>query len=305
MLKLIGFDGDDTLWHSEGYYREAAARFVDIVGRYVDVTDTHVQASMLATEQRNLKLFGYGAKGMTLSMVETAIAITEGAISAKDIHRLVETGKNILQHPVELLPGVREAVAAVAEHHGVVLITKGDLFHQEKKVAQSGMADLFHRIEIVSEKDVATYRRVLDEFSLQPSQFAMVGNSLRSDIEPVSASVAGACTCRTTSRGNTNWRTASTRWTHRACSPSMRRRPSPRPWRSWPNARRPEHACAATDPVSVLRRAHRDPGRCIRGRSAIHRGLPGVLSADQRAGMDRRGRGRACQCGGRGRSVSV
>jgi putative hydrolase of the HAD superfamily len=185
MLKLIGFDGDDTLWHSEGYYREASARFVAIIGRYVDVGDAHVQAGMLATERRNLKLFGYGAKGMTLSMVETAIAITEGRISAADIHQLVEIGKTVLQHPVELLPGVRDAVAAVAEHHAVVLITKGDLFHQEKKVAQSGMADLFHRIEIVSEKDASTYRRVLNEFSLEPAQFVMVGNSLRSDIEPV------------------------------------------------------------------------------------------------------------------------
>jgi putative hydrolase of the HAD superfamily len=185
MLKLIGFDGDDTLWHSEGYYREASTQFTAIIGRYVDVTDEHVQAGMLATERRNLKLFGYGAKGMTLSMVETAIAITEGRISAADIHQLVEIGKHVLQHPVELLPGVREAVVAVAERHAVVLITKGDLFHQEKKVAQSGMADLFHRIEIVSEKDAATYRRVLGEFALEPAQFAMVGNSLRSDIEPV------------------------------------------------------------------------------------------------------------------------
>lgn len=185
MLKLIGFDGDDTLWHSEGYYREASTQFRAVIGRYVDVGDAQVQSGMLATERRNLKLFGYGAKGMTLSMVETAIAITEGRISAADIHALVEVGKGVLQHPVELLPGVREAVIAVAQRYDVVLITKGDLFHQEKKVAQSGMADLFRRIEIVSEKDAATYRRVLAEFALEPAQFAMVGNSLRSDIEPV------------------------------------------------------------------------------------------------------------------------
>ncbi|MGC1547976.1 MAG: HAD family hydrolase [Rhodanobacter sp.] len=185
MLQLIGFDGDDTLWHSEGYYQAANAQFTDILGRYVDLGDRHVQDSMLATERRNLKLFGYGAKGMTLLMVETAIAISDGRISASDIHRLVEIGKDVLQHPVELLPGIREAVAAVAEHHAVVLITKGDLFHQEKKVAQSGLADLFRRIEIVSEKDATTYQRVLAEFGLAPSQFAMVGNSLRSDIEPV------------------------------------------------------------------------------------------------------------------------
>lgn len=185
MLQLIGFDGDDTLWHSEGYYRQASEAFAAIMGRYVDLGDRHVHDSMLATEQRNLQLFGYGAKGMALSMVETAIAISEGRVSAADIHRLVELGKAVLQHPVELLPGIREAVEAVAAKYEVVLITKGDLFHQEKKVAESGLADLFRRIEIVSEKNAATYRRVLGEFALQPAQFAMVGNSLRSDIEPV------------------------------------------------------------------------------------------------------------------------
>jgi putative hydrolase of the HAD superfamily len=187
MLELIGFDGDDTLWHSEGYYQAAGVEFAAILGRYVDVTDRRVQDGMLATERRNLALFGYGAKGMTLSMVETAIAMTGARIDARDIHRIIELGKTVLDHPVELLPGIRDAVEAVAVAHAVVLITKGDLFHQEKKVAQSGLADLFHRIEIVSEKNEATYRRVLGEFDLRPGQFAMVGNSLRSDIEPVLA----------------------------------------------------------------------------------------------------------------------
>ena len=185
MLQLIGFDGDDTLWHSEGYYRQAGEAFAAIMARYVDVADRDVHERMLATEQRNLKLFGYGAKGMALSMVETAIAVSDGRIGAADIHALIELGKTVLQHPVELLPGIRAAVEAVAQQYEVVLITKGDLFHQEKKVAQSGLADLFRRIEIVSEKDAAAYRRVLGEFDLQPAQFAMVGNSLRSDIEPV------------------------------------------------------------------------------------------------------------------------
>ena len=187
MLELIGFDGDDTLWHSEGYYQAAGAEFQAILARYIDIADRQVQASMLATERRNLKLFGYGAKGMTLSMVETAIALTEARIEARDIHRIVQLGKTVLEHPVELLPGIRAAVEAVAARHAVVLITKGDLFHQEKKVAESGLADLFGRIEIVSEKNEGTYRRVLGEFDLTPVQFAMVGNSLRSDIEPVLA----------------------------------------------------------------------------------------------------------------------
>lgn len=185
MLKTVGFDGDDTLWRSEDYYREANAEFAAIVGQYVDLADDAVHARMLATERSNLALFGYGAKGMTLSMVETAIAISDGRVGAQDIHRLVEIGKRVLQHPVELLPGIREAVAAVAEKHAVVLITKGDLFHQEKKVAESGLAGLFRRIEIVSEKDTATYRRLFEEFGIASHEFAMVGNSLRSDIEPV------------------------------------------------------------------------------------------------------------------------
>lgn len=185
MLDLIGFDGDDTLWHSEGYYREAQAQFEAIIATYVDIADAGLRERLLATERRNLALFGYGAKAMTLSLIETAIAITDERIAAADLRKLIEIGKRVLQHPVELLPGIRDAVEAVAAGHAVVLITKGDLFHQEKKVAQSGLADLFRRIEIVSEKNAASYARVLGEFGVAPAQFAMVGNSLRSDIEPV------------------------------------------------------------------------------------------------------------------------
>ncbi|QNK01152.1 HAD family hydrolase [Dyella telluris] len=185
MIDLVGFDGDDTLWHSEGYYQSAHGEFESIIGAYVDLADVHVHDRLLATERRNIKLFGYGAKGMTLSMLESAIDITGQRISAADLHRIIELGKQVLAHPVDLLPGIREAVEAVAQQHRVVLITKGDLFHQEQKVAGSGLADLFHRIEIVSEKDERAYRHVLEEFQLAPGRFAMVGNSLRSDIAPV------------------------------------------------------------------------------------------------------------------------
>ena len=185
VIELVGFDGDDTLWHSEGYYQSAHAEFERIIGEYIDLADVRVHDRLLATERRNIKLFGYGAKGMTLSMLESAIDITGQRISATDLHRIIELGKQVLAHPVDLLPGIRAAVEAVAQHHRVVLITKGDLFHQEQKVASSGLADLFHRIEIVSEKDQHAYRTVLDEFQLSPAGFAMVGNSLRSDIAPV------------------------------------------------------------------------------------------------------------------------
>jgi putative hydrolase of the HAD superfamily len=185
MIELIGFDGDDTLWHSEGYYQSTHEAFERLLGNYVDLADARVHERLLATETRNIHLFGYGAKGMTLSMIETAIEITEERVTAGDLHRLLELGKQILRHPVELLPGIRDAVSRLAEDYRLVLITKGDLFHQEDKVARSALADIFHRIEIVSEKDPPTYLRVLAEFDLAPERFAMVGNSLRSDIEPV------------------------------------------------------------------------------------------------------------------------
>lgn len=184
-IALVGFDGDDTLWRSEDYYRAAQAGFEQILQDYVDLRDARTHERLYAVELRNLTLFGYGVKSMTLSMIEAAVEITGARISATDLHRIVALGKDLLQHPVELLPGIRAAVEAIASEHEVVLITKGDLFHQENKVRQSGLSDLFRRIEIVSEKDAATYSRVLDEFGLPASRFAMIGNSLRSDIAPV------------------------------------------------------------------------------------------------------------------------
>ena len=187
MIELVGFDADDTLWHSEPYFQDAHAAFERILAGYLDLSDARLHERLLATERRNIALFGYGAKGMTLSMIETAIELTDARIAGRDIQALVDLGKSILTHPVELLPDVRDAVAAVAEHCRVVLITKGDLFHQEAKVRDSGLADLFHRIEIVSEKNTETYARLFEEFAMPAARFAMVGNSLRSDIEPVLA----------------------------------------------------------------------------------------------------------------------
>ena len=184
-IRWVGFDGDDTLWKSEDYYRRAEADFEAILGTYVDLADARTHQHLLDVERRNLKIFGYGVKGMTLSMLETAIQLTDERISARDLHRVIEIGRATLLHPVDLLPGIREAVERIAADHEIVLITKGDLFHQEAKIAQSGLADLFHRIEVVSEKDEPTYARVLRELKVEPSRFAMVGNSLRSDIEPV------------------------------------------------------------------------------------------------------------------------
>lgn len=184
-IGMVGFDADDTLWRSEDYFHAAQREFEGIVGRYVDLADLRLRERLYAVEKGNIGVFGYGVKGMTLSMLEAAVDITGERIAARDLHRIMQMGKDMLRHPVELLPGVREAVAAVAAEFPVVLITKGDLFHQEAKVRDSGLADLFRRIEIVSEKDVRTYARLLDEFEVPADRFVMVGNSLRSDIVPV------------------------------------------------------------------------------------------------------------------------
>ncbi|PBS11994.1 haloacid dehalogenase [Lysobacteraceae bacterium NML93-0792] len=186
-IRLVGFDADDTLWRSQDYFDEAQRDFEAIVGQYVDLGDGRVADALYAVESANIAVFGYGVKGMALSMIESATQITEGRITARDLHRIVEMAKGLLRHPVELLPGIREAVEAIAARFDVVLITKGDLFHQEAKVRDSGLSDLFRRIEIVSEKDAPTYARVLTEFEAGPGQFLMIGNSLRSDIAPVLA----------------------------------------------------------------------------------------------------------------------
>ena len=186
-IGLVGFDGDDTLWKSEDYYRFAEEQFEAILAHYIDLHDANTLQHLLKVERRNLKVFGYGVKGMTLSMIETAIELTGAKVSATHLQQVVEIGRQTLQHPVEVMDGVRDAVAAVAAQFPVVLITKGDLFHQEQKIALSGLRDLFPRIEIVSEKDQSTYARVLSEFDLSADRFVMVGNSLRSDVEPVIA----------------------------------------------------------------------------------------------------------------------
>ncbi|HEY4582784.1 MAG TPA: HAD family hydrolase [Lysobacter sp.] len=184
-LKMIGFDGDDTLWRSEDYFAQAQATFESIMAPWVELRGAALHGRLYAVEKRNLAVFGYGVKGMALSMIETAIEISDARIAAADIHRIVQLAQSMLRHPVELLPGIRESVERVAARWPVVLITKGDLFHQEAKVRESGLSDLFQRIEIVSEKDSGTYRRLLDEFGIAAHEFAMVGNSLRSDIAPV------------------------------------------------------------------------------------------------------------------------
>ncbi|HEV8299280.1 MAG TPA: HAD family hydrolase [Acidimicrobiales bacterium] len=180
---IIGLDGDDTLWHSERGFADAQAVFRALLLEYAPepVTDQ----TLLATERRNLEVFGYGVKAFVLSMIETALEVSDARITGAEMKRIVEIGRALLEHPIELIDGVEDTVAELATCHRLVLITKGDLHHQETKVAASGLADHFWRIEIVTEKDVATYQRVLDRHGIPPGEFVMVGNSVRSDILPV------------------------------------------------------------------------------------------------------------------------
>jgi putative hydrolase of the HAD superfamily len=183
---VIGLDGDDTLWRNEEHFAVSQEMFRSLLLPYVE-SDYDLDGRLAANEKTNLELFGYGVKGFTLSMIETAIEVTGGRITGAEIQKLLDRGKEMLATPVELLPGVAEVIGALAERYPLILVTKGDLFNQEQKLARSGLGDLFWRIEIVSEKDPATYRRILARDSIDPADFVMVGNSVRSDVLPVLA----------------------------------------------------------------------------------------------------------------------
>jgi putative hydrolase of the HAD superfamily len=185
-IEVVAFDGDDTLWHSESHFVDAHARFVALVAPYVDGDPTVIDERVVATERANLAIYGYGAKAFTLSLIESAIDLTGGRVTSGEIGAILDLGKRLLDRPVELLEGVDEVVARLDEDgYRLIVVTKGDLFHQESKVAGSGLADRFARVEIVSEKDMATYRRVMSEAGVAPENFLMIGNSVRSDILPV------------------------------------------------------------------------------------------------------------------------
>ncbi|PWC53406.1 HAD family hydrolase [Azospirillum sp. TSO22-1] len=183
MIDTIAFDGDDTLWHNESLFSMTQDRFRSLLAHAADPAE--IDTRLLDAERRNLGVYGYGIKGFVLSMIETAIEVTDGRVAAADIRTLIDFGKAMLQHPVDLLDGVAEVVEALSGRYRLLLITKGDLFDQESKIARSGLAERFAAVEIVSEKDPATYRRVLERHGVDPARFVMVGNSVRSDVLPV------------------------------------------------------------------------------------------------------------------------
>ena len=181
---VVGFDADDTMWRSEDYFTGAEELFVAKVGPYAP-EGIDVLAALHATELGNVPISGYGVKAYALSMVQAAVTSTRGAVPSSVIAELVDHAHEMLMHPVDLLDGVPETLAAVGRTHRLVLITKGDLVHQYRKVRTSGIEHHFEHIQVVLEKDVETYRHVLGEWGIDPNRFLMVGNSVKSDILPI------------------------------------------------------------------------------------------------------------------------
>jgi putative hydrolase of the HAD superfamily len=188
---IIGFDADDTLWHNQPIFERSYDAYRSLLAQYHDPREA--STTLIRTEMRNLDLYGYGIKGFTLSAIETAIQLSDGRISAQEIRQLLDIARGMLEHPVDLLEDVVETLDELSKHHRLLLITKGDLRDQERKLAKSGLADFFQHIEIVAEKNADAYAKIFRRHSIDAENFLMVGNSLKSDILPVLAlGAAGA-----------------------------------------------------------------------------------------------------------------
>ena len=182
-LTTICFDADDTLWHNERFFQMTQRRFYDLLADHAG--PDHLSERLLAAERRNLGQYGFGIKGFMLSMIETALDVTENKVPGHVIREIVTAGQEMLAHPIELLPGALETVQGLAKDFHLLLITKGDLLDQERKLAQSGLGDMFDGVEIVSDKTGPVYRDILVRHGTSPAQALMVGNSLKSDVNPM------------------------------------------------------------------------------------------------------------------------
>ncbi len=182
-IKVIGFDADDTLWINEPFYQDVEKKFCQIVSTYIN--DAECSKELFKTEMQNLEIYGYGAKGFILSMVETVIKISKGTITSEEIAQIIDAGKTLLTMPIELLDGVENVLQILQEKYRLILATKGDLLDQERKLQRSGLFGYFHHIEIMSDKHENNYQKLIDHLDIQPTQFLMIGNSVKSDILPV------------------------------------------------------------------------------------------------------------------------
>lgn len=188
--KVIGFDADDTLWVNEPYFQEVERQFCQILKPYLVENET--SKVLFETEMQNLDIYGYGAKGFMLSMIETALRATNGKISASELNLIIEKGKSLMNMPIQLLDGVEQVLQQLQGKYRLILATKGDLLDQERKLQKSGLAGYFHHIEIMSDKHENNYKKLLTHLDIEPAGFLMVGNSLKSDVLPVVAIGANA-----------------------------------------------------------------------------------------------------------------
>jgi putative hydrolase of the HAD superfamily len=182
-IKVIGFDADDTLWVNETYYREAEKEFTKILEAFE--TPNKINQELFKKEMQDLNLYGYGIKSFVLSMIDTAIEISNNTISNKAIKKIIDIGKTMINKPVELLDGVEEVLNKLAPKYRLILATKGDLLDQERKLEKSGLTKYFHHIEVLSDKKEANYSNLLNHLDVNPSEFLMIGNSLKSDVLPL------------------------------------------------------------------------------------------------------------------------
>jgi putative hydrolase of the HAD superfamily len=182
-IKVIGFDADDTLWLNEPYFQEVERQFCQIMKPYLDEVETSKE--LFKTEMQNLEIYGYGAKGFILAMIETALRATEGKITSEELNLIIKTGKTLMTMPIQLLDGVEQVLQQLQGKYKLILATKGDLLDQERKLQKSGLIGYFHHIEIMSDKHENNYSKLLAHLDIRPEEFLMVGNSVKSDILPV------------------------------------------------------------------------------------------------------------------------
>ena len=182
-MKLIAFDADDTLWANEPNYIDVKLKLCEMLSHHID--EETLSQRFYDAQIRNLAVFGYGAKSFMLSMIETASELTDGAITGSEIQQIIDTGRKLLDFPVDVLDGVGEVLETLSKNFDLMVLSKGDLFDQESKIARSGLGHYFKHVEIVSEKNEQTYQRILHKYKVQPADFLMIGNSLKSDVLPV------------------------------------------------------------------------------------------------------------------------
>jgi len=182
-ITAIGFDADDTLWVNETYFRKTEEAFGLMLSVYE--TPNQIDQLLFLKEMENLPKYGYGIKGFVLSMIECALEVSQGKVTHSQLNQILQWGKDMIEHPVELLPGVPEVLEKLSKTHRLLVLTKGDLLDQERKLERSGLDPFFHHVEVLSDKQPINYKRLLDHLDIDPKNFLMVGNSIKSDILPV------------------------------------------------------------------------------------------------------------------------